>query len=133
MATRTLYHIVDGTVTTTDNATQQPLATFDISTGAPGGGALNNCSLFVFSNATAYDTTSNTSAGSRQAALFKVVGGTLTQVGATNNVVNMIRDMTAAASGFSVSGTTITFWVTGTNAETAVWFGRMEINIHQPV
>ncbi len=134
MAVRTLFHIVDGTATTTDGVTQVPCITFDTSTGAPGGGALNNCSLFIITNAVAYDTTSNTGAGGRQAALFKVVGGVLSQVGATNNNVNIIKDMGGGvATGFSVSGTVITFWVTGTAGETAVWFSRMEVNIHQPV
>jgi Tfp pilus assembly protein PilW len=40
---------------TTDGTTQVASVTFDISTGGPGGVALNNCSIFINGTATGYD------------------------------------------------------------------------------
>ena len=134
MAVRTLYEIKNGTAQTTDGTTQTPVATYDISTGAPGGTALNNCTVLISARIAGYDTTNNVAAGELIAGCFKVVSGTLSQVGTTSTIINMLDDMTSNPNtGFSVSGTVITHWVTGVNAKTVQWYGRIEITVYQPV
>ena len=134
MATVTSYEVVDGFTTTTDGTTQVPLCTFNTATGGPGGTTLNNCAMYIEGRCAAYDTTTPSGGGEHIGGAFKVVTGTLTQCGSTDHINgSMIEDMPGTpATGFSVSGTTITFFVTGTNGETIKWFGRMFIVVHQP-
>lgn len=132
MANQQLYHIKDGTCQTTDGTTQVPAVTFDISTAAPGGGALNNCSIFVNGTGVGYDTTSNKAGGERVAALFKIVTGTLTQVSTTDHVTGMISDISPAPNtGFSVAGSVITYWIVGSAGETINWLARVDFTIFQ--
>jgi Tfp pilus assembly protein PilW len=133
MATNTLYEVRSGTSTTTDAATQTPLVTFNTATGAPGGTALNNCTIFIVANVAGFDTTGNTAAGALVSANFKVVSGTLSKVSTTNQTSGMIQDTSGTpVADFSVSGTTITFYTTGVAAQTIKWFGRLEITVYQP-
>lgn len=133
MALRTLTDSRSGTANTVNASTQVPLVTFDTSVGAPGGVQLNNCAIFVTARVTGYDTTNNLSAGEMIAAQFQVAAGTLTQVGATSTVVNFIDNTTGTPnSGFSVSGTTITFFIVGV-AAAMTWFGKCDYVIYQPV
>lgn len=135
MATVELYEIKDGTAITTDSTTHVPLAVFNVSTGAPGGGALNNCSIFVRADCSGYDTTSNAAAGEHVAALFKVVAGVLTQVGATVHITSMIDDVPATPNTeFEITGgNTISYYAIGSTGETIQWFGRLFLTIYQPV
>lgn len=133
MAKQQLWHIKDGYCTTTDSATAVAISTFDISTGAPGGGALNNCSIFIEGRTSGFNTTASTGGGESIAGVFKVVSGTLSQVGTTTHVTGMIDDMTGTPNtGFSISGTVITHWAEGGAAQTVEWFGRMFLTIYQP-
>lgn len=133
MAIRTITDFKNGTANTVNNSTQVPLVTFDTSVSAPGGTALNNCTIFITAQAAGFDTTNTKSAGEMVAGVFKVVAGTLTQVGATSTIVNVIDDTTGTPSiGFSVSGTVITFWVVGV-AAAMTWFGTADYLIYQPV
>lgn len=132
MATQTFYEIRDGYVQTTDGTTQMAVATFDVSTGGPGGTALTDCSIFVQGDTTGFST-SATAAGGRSSALFKVTSGTLAKVGATVTNVAMIKDTGGGPNDdFSVSGSTITYYVVGVNAVTINWFGRLFMTIYQP-
>lgn len=133
MAKRQIYAVEDGYATTTDGTTHVAMATFDVSVGAPGGVALNNCAIFINGNAAGYDTTSGGAAGERVAALFKVVSGVLTQVGSTIHVTSMIDDVPATPNtDFSISGNVITYYAVGSAGETIEWLGRIEIHIYQP-
>lgn len=134
MATVTLYEIRDGVATTTDATTHGSMATFNISTGGPGGTALNNCAIFIVGDCAGYDTTNNTAGGEQVAALFKVVSGTLTQVASTDHITAMIDDITTAPnSDFEITGgNTISYYATGAAGETIQWFGRLSITIYQP-
>lgn len=133
MANQQLYHIKDGTCQTTDGTTQVAAVTFDISTAAPGGGAINNCSIFVNGTAVGYNaTTAAHASGERVAALFKVASGTLSQTSTTTHVTGMISDDTPTPNtGFSVSGTVITYWITGTAGQTINWLTRIDFTIIQ--
>lgn len=132
MATQTLYEVRDGTAQSTDAVTNVPTVTFDVSTGGPGGTALTNCVLFIQGDSEGFSTT-NTAAGGRVSALFKVVGGTLSKVGNTAVNVTMIKDTGGApANDFSVSGNVITFYVNGVAGVTINWFCKMYITIYQP-
>lgn len=134
MTTVTLYEVVDGVTTTTDAVTQTSLCTFNTATGGPGGTALDNCAMYIEGRVTAYDTTTPSGGGEHIGGAFKVVTGTLTQCGATDHINGtMIEDMPGTpATGFSVSGTTITLFVTGSAGETIKWFGRMFVVLYQP-
>lgn len=133
MATRTLTDSRSGTANTVNGSSQVSLVTFDTSVGAPGGTALNNCAIFVTARVAGYDTTNNLSAGEMIAGQFQVSGGTLTQVGSTNTIVNAIDNTTGTPSaGFSVSGTVITFYIVGV-AAAMTWFGKADYVIYQPV
>lgn len=133
MAKQQLWHIKDGYCTTTDAVTQVAICNFDTSTGASGGGALNNCTIFIEGRTSGFNTTGNTGGGESIAGVFKIVAGTLSQIGATTHVTGMIEDMTGAPNtGFSVAGTVITHWATGSAAQTVEWFGRMFLTIYQP-
>jgi len=122
-----------GTTTTTDAVTQQPLATFNTATAGPNGTALDNCSIFITARAAGYVTAGGTGVGEFDAAAFKVVSGTLSQIGATAHTIPTIKDTGGSPQGdFSVSGTTITYFVTGVAATTIEWFGNMDILIYQP-
>lgn len=132
MATQTFYEVKDGLAQTTDGATQVPIVTFDVTTGGPGGTALTDCSIFIQGDASGFSTTA-TAAGGRVSALFKVTSGTLSQVGATNNTVPVIKDTGGAPqNGFSTSGSVITYYVLGANGVTINWFGKMYMTIYQP-
>ena len=134
MAKQQIWHIKDGYCTTTDAVTETAICTFDISTGASGGGALNNCTIFIEARTSGFNTTANTGGGESIAAAFKVVAGTLSQIGTTVHVTAMIEDMAGAPNtGFSISGNVITHWATGSAAATVGWFGRMFLTIYQPV
>lgn len=131
MATQTFYEIRDGYVQTTD-ATPTAIVTFDVTTGGPGGTALTDCSIFIQGDVAGFST-SATAAGGRSSALFKVTSGTLAKVGATVTNVAMIKDTGGGPNDdFSASGSTITYSVTGVNAVTINWFGRMFMTIYQP-
>lgn len=133
MAKRQIYAIKDGYATTTDGATQVPMTTFNVSTGAPGGTALDNCTIFINGNAAGFNTTNNTAGGERVAALFKVVSGTLSQISTTVHVTAMIDDIAGTPNtDFSVSGSVITYYAIGVPTETIEWLGKIEIHIYQP-
>lgn len=133
MATQTIREIKNGTGITTDNTTHISLATFDISTGGPGGVALNNCSIFIYGRNVGMDTTNNQVAGEMIAGQFKVVSGTLSKVGSTAQVTAMIDDLPAnPGADFSTSGTVITMYVTGVTGRTIQWYGTMDIVVYQP-
>ncbi len=133
MATQTLLDYRDGTATTTDNTTHVPIVTLDISTGGPGNVALNNCVIFAVAEHAGYDTVAGTAAARSVAALFKVVAGSLSKVGATNVTIATIEDMAGApTTDFSVAGTVITSYVVGGSADNTVWFGRVRFTILQP-
>ena len=133
MANQQLYHIKDGTCQTTDGTTQVAGVTFDISTGAPGGGALNNCSIFVNGTGVGYNATNaNRASGERVAALFKVASNVLSQTSSTDHVTGMISDDTPAPNtGFSVAGTVITYWIVGSAGQTINWLARVDFTIIQ--
>lgn len=133
MANQQLYHVVDGTCQTTDGTTQVSAVTFNTATGAPGGGALNNCAIFVNGTGVGYNaTTANRASGERVAALFKINAGTLSQTSTTDHVTGMISDDTPAPNtGFSVSGTTITYWIVGSAGQTINWLARVDFTIIQ--
>lgn len=133
MATRTTYEIKNGNAVTTDAGTQTPVVTFDLSTAAPGGGAFNNCTIFVNGNAVGWDAVNGHSCGERVAAQFQIAAGVLTQVSTTAHVTGMISSISGAPnSSFSVSGTTITYYVTGSGSITINWWGRIDLTIYQP-
>jgi|SRR5579885_957501 len=132
MSKQQLYFIVDGYATTTDGATQIALVTFDTSTGAPGGTALNNCTIFINGTATGFNSGSGAGSAERVAAAFKVNAGTLAQIGSTTHVSTMLSNETPAPNtGFSVSGTVITYWAVGSASQTINWLGRMDLHIYQ--
>jgi hypothetical protein len=132
MANQQLYHIVDAAVQTINGSAQVSAVTFDVSTSAPGGGALNNCSIFVNGTATGLNSGASKASGERVAALFKVVSGTLSQSGSTQHVTGMISDETPACNtGFSVSGNVITYWITGSSGSTINWLARIDFTIYQ--
>lgn len=133
MAKLQIYAIEDGYCTTTDAVTQTAMCTYDVSIGAPGNTALNNCVIFINGNSAGYDTTSTAGCGERVAAVFKVVAGVLSQVGATVHVTAMIDDVPSTPNtGFSVAGNIITYYATGSAGETIQWLGRIELHIYQP-
>lgn len=123
-----------GTTTTTDAATQQPLCTFNVSTAGPNGTALDNCSIFIIGRCTGYVTGAGTAVGAFDGAQFKVVSGTLSQVGASAHIVPPIKDTGGSPSAdFSVAGSVITYFVTGVAATTIEWSGDIEILVYRPV
>lgn len=133
MVRRKITAIIDGYATTTDNSTHVPLATFDTSTGAPGGAALDNCAIYIEARVAGFNTTGNTAGSKSIAGLFKVVSGTMSQVPSTDVVAPIIDDMTGTPTiDFSTSGTVITFFVEGGASETTEWFGTMNLTIYQP-
>lgn len=132
MVKKAIFEIKTGT-TQTVGATNSTAVSFDISTGAPGGVALNNCTILAYANSTGFDTTSNDAGGERIAGVFKVVSGTLTQVGTTSHVIAMIDDIPGAPNtDFVVSGSVINVQMQGTSGETIEWFSRLELCIYQP-
>lgn len=137
MATLKIRESKSGIVTTTDAATQMALVNFDVSTGGPGGTALDNCTIFITARASGYVTGAGTGVGEFDAAAFKVVAGTLSQIGATAHTINPIKDTGGSPAGdFSVSlvsATTITYYVQGVAATTIDWYGNMDIFIYKPV
>lgn len=134
MATLKLRDSKAGTSTTTDAATQVPIVTFDIATGGPGGTALDNCTIFVIGRLAGYVTSGGTGVGTFDAAAFKVVSGTLSQIGASAHTVPPIKDTGGSPAGdYSVSGTVITYYATGVAATTIEWYGNMDIFIYRPV
>ena len=133
MALLKLREVRTGTNTTTDAGTEQPLATLNITTAGPGGTPIDNCSIFVTARCSGFNTAGGTAAGEWVGAEFKVVSGTLSQVGTTNHAIAMIKDTGGAPnSDFTVTGNVITYFVTGVAATTIDWFGGMEIFIFQP-
>jgi hypothetical protein len=133
MATQKVRESRAGTGQTTDATTHVALATFDVSTGGPGGVALNNCSIFITARCSGSTASGATAAGEFIGGCFKVNSGTLSQVGATDQAVPMIQDTGGTpVSDFSVSGNVITYYVTGVAATTINWFGAMDIVVYQP-
>ena len=133
MATQKVRESRAGTGQTTDAVTQIALATFDVSTGAPGGVALNNCSIFITARCTGSTASGANGLGEFVGACFKINSGTLSQVGSTTHAIAMIKDTGGAPnSDFSVSGNVITYFVTGVAATTINWFGTMDIVVYQP-
>lgn len=133
MASREIFEVKNGTAQTVGATNGIPVS-FDISTGAPGGSALNNCAILAYANTTGFDVTSNAAAGERIAGVFKVVSGTLTQVSTTTHVIAMIDDVPGAPNtDFTVVGNVINVQVGGTSGETIDWFSRLELCIYQPV
>jgi len=133
MAKTTLREIKDGYGTTTDAGTQIALATFNVSTGGPGGTALDNCSIFITARCVGFCTTGATAGGEFIGGQFKVTSGTLAQVGVSSHAITMIKDTGGSpTSDFSVAGSTITYYVTGVAATTIDWFGLMDVFIYRP-
>ncbi len=133
MANQQLYHIQDGTGQTTDGTTQVVMVSLNTATAAPGGGALNNCSIFVNGTGVGFNSGSGKGSGERVAALFKIVAGTLTQVGTTDHVTGMLSDEAGGNpnTGFSISGTTIQYWIIGSTGATINWLARIDFTIYQ--
>lgn len=135
MAKTLIREIKDGYAITTDAVTATPIATFDISTGGPGGVALNNCAIFITARCALYDLADGQGGGEMIGAVFKVVSGTLSKIGATTTIDGMTKD-TGGAPNCDLpapSGTVITFSATGVAATTLYWFGVMDITVIQPV
>lgn len=133
MAIQQFYHLIDGTAVTTDGTTQVAMATFNVNTAAPGGGAFNNCTIFAHGVSSGFDSGSGFGGGEHVAAVFRVVSGTLTQIGTTQHVIAMINDWSPSANtGFSVAGSTITYWVVGSATHTINWLGRIDFTLYQP-
>lgn len=123
-----------GTATTTDAATQQAVATFDVSTAGPNGTALDECSIFIVGKCTGFVPAAGTSVGAFDGAQFKVVAGTLSQVGASAHTIPPIKDTGGSpAADFSVAGSVITYFVTGVAATTIDWVGTIDILVYRPV
>lgn len=133
MATLKLRESKAGTGQTTDAVTPIALATFDVSTGGPGGTALNNYSIFITAKCSGSTASGATAAGEFIGGCFKINSGTLSQVSTSDQAVPMIQDTGGTpASDFSVSGNVITYFVTGVAATTIDWLGAMDILVYQP-
>jgi hypothetical protein len=133
MATLKIREVITGTNTTTDGGTAKTIATFDVSTAGPGGTPLLNCSIFITARCSGYNSVDNTAAGEWIGGCFKVVNGTLSQVGSTNHAITMIKDTGGAPnSDLSNALSQIIYFVTGVAGKTIDWFGGMEVFVYQP-
>lgn len=133
MAIVKLREVRTGSGNTTDAVTPVNLATFSITTGGPGGTALDECSIFVTARCSGFVATGGNAAGEWVGAAFKVVGGVLSQVGAIDRAIPMIKDTGGTpTSDFTVAGNSINFYVTGVAATTINWFGEMEVFVNRP-
>lgn len=134
MAKTLVREIKDGYAISTDATTHAVMATFDISTGGPGGVALNNCTIFVTARCALYDLADGQGGGELIGGVFKVVSGTLSQIGTTTTIDAMTKDTGGAPNcAFEVPANVLTFYGTGVAATTVFWFGTMDITVIQPV
>lgn len=133
MATLKLRDSKSGTGTTT-SASAVTIVTFDVTTGGPGGTALDNCTIFIVGRLAGHVPAGGTGVGTFDGAAFKVVSGTLSRIGASAQTIPPIKDTGGSPSGELLAvGNIINYDATGVAATTIEWYGNMDIFVHRPI
>lgn len=132
MATLKLRESKAGTGTTT-STTEVTIVSFDVTTGGPGGTALNDCTIFIVARLAGFVPAGGTGVGTFDGAAFKVVSGTLTQIGASAQTIPPIKDTGGSPAGVLVAvGNIINYNAAGVAATTIEWYGNMDIFVYSP-